>query len=142
MNEPHGAIERADTTGAVYPNESARSVFKASRRVHRLAYLSLQQPRYREVVAQAIYKASAKSVALSRLEWAQTGRLLFSAGALGTSMVAAIVCSLLLAWGLGEVAGYRRSLEDRPASTPWSEGASVTGSAYAVRRTESRFTEC
>ena len=34
-------------------------------------------------------------------------------------MVAAIVCSLALAWGLGEVAGYRRSLEHRPLEAPW-----------------------
>jgi len=50
-------------------------------------------------------------------------------------MVAAIVCSLSLAWGLGEVAGYRRSLEDRPASAPWFYGVyvvSVAGSAYVV----------
>ena len=62
----------------------------------------------------------------------RAGRFLFSAGVLGASMVAAIVCSLSLAWGLGEVAGYKRSLEDRPASAPWFYGvyvASVVGSA-------------
>ena len=50
-------------------------------------------------------------------------------------MVAAIVCSLSLAWGLGEVAGYQRSLEGGPASAPWFYGvyvASVVGSAYVV----------
>lgn len=36
-----------------------------------------------------------------------TGRLLFSAGVLGAATVAAIVCSLALAWGIGEVAGQR-----------------------------------
>jgi len=65
----------------------------------------------------------------------RAGRLLFSAGVLGASMVAAIVCSLSLAWGLGEVAGYKRSLEDRPGSAPWFYGvyvASVVGSATIV----------
>jgi Mn2+/Fe2+ NRAMP family transporter len=50
-------------------------------------------------------------------------------------MVAAIVCSLSLAWGLGEVAGYKRSLEGGPASAPWFYGVYVTavaGSATIV----------
>ena len=34
-------------------------------------------------------------------------------------MVAAIVASLALAWGLGEVAGYRRSLEYHPFEARW-----------------------
>ena len=34
-------------------------------------------------------------------------------------MVAAIVASLALAWGLGEVAGFKRSLEMRPMQAPW-----------------------
>lgn len=75
------------------------------------------------------------SLALATVVGPHAGRVLFSAGVLGASMVAAIVCSLSLAWGLGEVAGYRRSLEDRPASAPWFYGvyvASVAGSAYVV----------
>jgi Mn2+/Fe2+ NRAMP family transporter len=46
------------------------------------------------------------------------GRLVFSLGVLGASIVAAIVCSLALAWGLGEVAGYRRSPETRLFHAP------------------------
>ncbi|HVH76893.1 MAG TPA: divalent metal cation transporter [Stellaceae bacterium] len=42
------------------------------------------------------------------------GRFVFSAGVLGASLVTAIVASLALAWGVGEVAGYRRALEGRP----------------------------
>ena len=42
------------------------------------------------------------------------GRFVFSAGVLGASLVTAIVASLALAWGVGEVAGYRRPLEGRP----------------------------
>lgn len=75
------------------------------------------------------------SVALATVVGPHAGRILFSAGVLGASMVAAIVCSLSLAWGLGEVAGYRRSLEDRPASAPWFYGVyvvAVAGSAYVV----------
>ncbi|HEY1610741.1 MAG TPA: divalent metal cation transporter, partial [Paraburkholderia sp.] len=63
------------------------------------------------------------------------GRLLFGIGVLGAAMVAAIVSSLALAWGLGEVLGYRASLEDRPTRAPWFYGVygiSVAGSAYAV----------
>ncbi|AOV17044.1 NRAMP family metal ion transporter [Acidihalobacter aeolianus] len=47
------------------------------------------------------------------------GRLVFSIGILGAGMVAAIVVSLAAAWGLGEVAGYRRSLQDSPQRAPW-----------------------
>ena len=75
------------------------------------------------------------SNALATVVGPEAGRILFSAGVLGASMVAAIVCSLSLAWGLGEVAGYKRSLEDRPSGAPWFYGvyvASVGGSAYFV----------
>ena len=64
-----------------------------------------------------------------------TGRLVFSLGVLGAGMVAAIVCSLALAWGLGEVAGYRRSLEYRPLQARWFYGvytACVVGGAALV----------
>jgi Mn2+/Fe2+ NRAMP family transporter len=50
------------------------------------------------------------------------GRLVFSAGVIGAGMVAAIVCSLAFAWGLGEVTGYRRSLEDHPLEAKWFYG--------------------
>jgi len=50
----------------------------------------------------------------------ETGtRLLFSLGMLGASLVAAIVVSLTAAWGLGEVAGYKRTLEANPREAPW-----------------------
>ena len=51
-----------------------------------------------------------------------TGRLVFSLGVLGAGLVAAIVASLALAWGVGEVAGYRRSLELRPLQARWFYG--------------------
>jgi Mn2+/Fe2+ NRAMP family transporter len=47
------------------------------------------------------------------------GNLVFGLGVLGAGMVAAIVCSLAFAWGLGEVTGYRRSLEYRPLEARW-----------------------
>jgi Mn2+/Fe2+ NRAMP family transporter len=47
------------------------------------------------------------------------GRLVFGAGVLGAGLVAAIVVSLAFAWGLGEVAGYRRSLELHPLEARW-----------------------
>jgi Mn2+/Fe2+ NRAMP family transporter len=50
------------------------------------------------------------------------GKLVFSLGVLGAGLVASIVASLALAWGVGEVAGYRRSLELRPLQARWFYG--------------------
>jgi len=47
------------------------------------------------------------------------GRFVFSVGILGSGMVAAIVASLALAWGLGEVTGYKHSLEYHPFEAKW-----------------------
>ncbi len=44
------------------------------------------------------------------------GRFVFGAGVLGAGMVAAIVCSLGFAWGLGEVTGYRHTLAQPAAA--------------------------
>ncbi len=63
------------------------------------------------------------------------GRLLFSAGVLGASLLAAIVSSLALAWGMGEVVGYGRSLEHRPFEAKWFYGlytACAVGAAALV----------
>jgi Mn2+/Fe2+ NRAMP family transporter len=49
--------------------------------------------------------------------------------------VAAIVVSLAFAWGLGEVTGYRRSLEHHPLQARWFYGvyaALVIGGCVAV----------
>lgn len=75
------------------------------------------------------------SNALSPLLGENVGRLIFSAGVLGASLVAAIVCSLALAWGVGEVAGYERSLECHPFEAKWFYGAyaaCVVGSAALI----------
>jgi Mn2+/Fe2+ NRAMP family transporter len=47
------------------------------------------------------------------------GPLVFSVGVLGASMVAAVVCSLALAWGIGELCGMRRMLEHEPKRLRW-----------------------
>jgi NRAMP (natural resistance-associated macrophage protein)-like metal ion transporter len=63
------------------------------------------------------------------------GNLVFGAGVLGAGMVAAIVCSLAFAWGLGEVTGYRRSLEYHPFEARWFYGVytvCVVGGAIVV----------
>jgi Mn2+/Fe2+ NRAMP family transporter len=63
------------------------------------------------------------------------GNLVFGAGVLGAAMVAAIVCSLAFAWGLGEVSGHRHSLEHHPFEAPWFYGvyaACVIGGASVV----------
>lgn len=50
------------------------------------------------------------------------GRAIFALGMSGAAMVATIVVSLTAAWGVGEVAGYRRSLADHPLDAPWFYG--------------------
>jgi Mn2+/Fe2+ NRAMP family transporter len=75
------------------------------------------------------------SAALTPVMGEAVGRIVFSAGVLGASLVAAIVSSLALAWGVGEVAGYRRSLEHRPFDAGWFYGvyaACVLGSGAVV----------
>jgi NRAMP (natural resistance-associated macrophage protein)-like metal ion transporter len=47
------------------------------------------------------------------------GHAFFAVGIVGASLVAAIVVSLTAAWGLGEVSGYRRSLNHRVHEAPW-----------------------
>lgn len=50
-------------------------------------------------------------------------------------MVAAIVVSLACAWGFGEVAGYRHSLEHHALEAPWFYGiytVAVIGGAVVV----------
>ena len=59
---------------------------------------------------------------LTPLLGASTGKLVFSLGVLGAGMVAAIVASLALAWGVGEVTGYQRSLELPPRRAYWFYG--------------------
>lgn len=63
------------------------------------------------------------------------GRLVFSAGVLGAGMVASIVATLALAWGVGEVTGYRRSLNLPPRQAQAFYGlyaVAVTGCAVLV----------
>ncbi len=50
------------------------------------------------------------------------GRIVFACGLSGAALVATIVVSLTAAWGVGEVAGYRRSLADHPRDAPWFYG--------------------
>jgi Mn2+/Fe2+ NRAMP family transporter len=59
------------------------------------------------------------------------GRAVFAAGMMGAAAVAAIVVSLTAAWGVGEVAGYRRSLADHPREAPWFYGAVAVSLIFA-----------
>jgi Mn2+/Fe2+ NRAMP family transporter len=52
----------------------------------------------------------------------RVGQFVFALGITGAAMVATIVVALTAAWGVGEVAGYRRSLADRPREAPWFYG--------------------
>ena len=75
------------------------------------------------------------ATALTPLLGAATGKLVFSLGVLGAGMVAAIVASLALAWGVGEVAGYQRSLELPPRRAYWFYGvyaACILGGAAVI----------
>ncbi len=75
------------------------------------------------------------ATALTPVLGADVGRLVFSAGIIGAAMVAAVVVSLASAWGFGEVAGYKHSLEYRPFEAPWFYGVfslAVIGGAAAV----------
>ena len=75
------------------------------------------------------------SAALTPALGAVAGKVVFSAGVLGASLVAAIVASLALAWGVGEIAGYKRTLELHPFAAGWFYGVyavCVVGSAFAV----------
>ena len=75
------------------------------------------------------------SGALTPLLGAAAGRVVFSMCVLGASLVAAIVFSLAWAWGVGEVSGYRRSLEYRPFEARWFYGMyalTVVGAAMLV----------
>ncbi|MHB1948019.1 MAG: NRAMP family divalent metal transporter [Gammaproteobacteria bacterium] len=51
-----------------------------------------------------------------------TGQIIFALGMAGAALVATIVVSLTAAWGVGEVMGFRRSLEDHPKKAPWFYG--------------------
>ncbi len=62
------------------------------------------------------------SRALTPVLGLEAGRIVFGLGTLGAALVSAIVTSLALAWGLGEVAGYRRSLEYYPLQARWFYG--------------------
>ena len=63
------------------------------------------------------------------------GTLVFSLGVLGAGMVAALVATLALAWGVGEVAGFKRSLDLGPIQASWFYGVyavCVVGCAVGV----------
>ncbi len=67
------------------------------------------------------------SEALTPFLGLQVGRLLFSAGVLGAATVAAIVCSLALAWGIAEVAGQRRVPGSAMPRNRWFQAVYAAG---------------
>ncbi len=67
----------------------------------------------------------------------ETGRLVFGLGILGAGFVAIIVTSLAAAWGIGEMTGYKHSLENRIREAPWFYSVytmAVVGAAVLVAR--------
>jgi hypothetical protein len=71
------------------------------------------------------------SKALTPILGDAVGRIVFAFGISGAALVATIVVCLTAAWGLGEVAGYRRSLSDHPREAPWFYGI-FTGALIAA----------
>ena len=64
-----------------------------------------------------------------------SGKMLFALGMTGAAMVASIVVSLTAAWGIGEIFGFKRSLEHHPREAPWFYGiftVSVIAAAAVV----------
>ena len=85
--------------------------------------------------APALTDVGAMSAALIPLLGPAYGKLIFSLGVLGAGMVAAIVASMALAWGISEVAGYRRSLDMLPQRAGWFYGVyalCIVGGAAVV----------
>jgi Mn2+/Fe2+ NRAMP family transporter len=62
------------------------------------------------------------SDALTPFLGSAVGRAVFAVGMSGAALIATIVVSLTAAWGVGEVAGYRRSLDHQPLEAPWFYG--------------------
>lgn len=50
------------------------------------------------------------------------GRIAFALGISGASLIATVVVALTAAWGLGEITGYKRSLQNHPKDAPWFYG--------------------
>lgn len=65
------------------------------------------------------------------------GRMAFALGISGAAMVATIVVCLTAAWGLGEVAGFKRSLSDHPKDAPWFYGVFTVALVAAALLVES-----
>ena len=59
------------------------------------------------------------SSALTPILGEAAGKILFSLGMLGAALISTIVVSLAAAWGLGELMGYQRSLQNKPKEAPW-----------------------
>ncbi len=62
------------------------------------------------------------SDALTPFLGTEVGRVVFALGMSGAALVATIVVSLTAAWGVGEVTGYKRSLEHAVHEAPWFYG--------------------
>ncbi len=49
----------------------------------------------------------------------KVGTILFSMGMIGAALIAAIVVTLTAAWGIGEVTGYKHTLQSSAKEAPW-----------------------
>lgn len=65
------------------------------------------------------------------------GPAIFAMGITGAALVALLVTALAAAWGIGEMIGFKHSLEHSPGQAPWFYGVytlAVVGAAVVVER--------
>jgi len=67
------------------------------------------------------------SPAFTTVLGATTARMAFAIGLTGVTLVATMVVSSTVAWAIGEVTGFRYSLEHRPSEAPWFYAAFAAG---------------
>jgi len=124
LRRPHRAAARWDTAvGAALTQVVTAAVLAAAAATLGAATLGAGSP------AAALDSVGRISEALTPFLGVQAGRLLFSAGVLGAATVAALVCSLALAWGIAEVSGQRRTPEGVMPRSRWFHAVYAAGVA-------------
>jgi Mn2+/Fe2+ NRAMP family transporter len=119
LGPPHLAAARWDTAAGA----ALTQIVTAAVLVAAAATIGTTDP------APDLASVGAISEALTPFLGERAGRLLFGAGVLGAATVAAIVCSLALAWGIGEVAGLARMPQDAAPRQRWFVTAYMLGVA-------------
>lgn len=112
LNSSHLRLARADTAiGAVITQLIMAAVLIAT-----AATIGKTNPHASLDTVQQISEAITPTLGVL------AGKVLFAMGMTGAALIASIVVSLTAAWGLGEVMGFRRSLQDHPQDAPFFYG--------------------